>query len=107
MWNRILLISLISLSFYGCAPKNPEYFAFTQQYKTISGETCDSLIASIKDEIAKPATTEAEKIAYNNLIERLQYIKDGAIVINEYASKDEDLEMRAKVLHLLWQINAK
>ena len=98
-WLCVTLLFLV-----GCCPlKSPDFVEVVQDHRVICVETCDSLIKSIDDELN--AGTSADKAeALIDLRERLVYISNSSVVIDEYVKAEiVDAELLAEILRNKWK----
>ena len=88
--NKIACLSIFFVLFVcGCTPApSLEFFSVVREHKTITNETCASLIEAIDEEIVQETIngtlTEQKKAALVNLRDRLIYMSESSTAIHQY-----------------------
>ena len=104
MKKYLLIINVCILLCLGCEKKGSvEFIDVVQDHKELTTETNDALIASIRDDMQSLNDPNAIKGA-EELIERLDMIKDQSEIICEYVfTTVPDQELLAQLLRLKWK----
>ncbi len=81
-----------------------EFVDFVQEHRVITGETCDSLIVSVNDELAALDSSNTVKIIkLRNLRMRLVYMKRSSQAIEDFIFSDMvDEELLAQLIRNRW-----
>ena len=94
------LACILFLCACSCNQYGPVFVQVVSDHRMVAVETLDSLIASIEADMKERSSSMSsdDVIAVNNLIDRLNFIKQGSIVIEKYVMSQADEETLAKVL---------
>jgi len=83
-----------------CTPNKALFVEVVSDHRMVTTETSDRLIKAIQAELDElgPKMLPADVQASKDLIERLEFMKQGSIVIEKYVMQQADQESLAKVV---------
>jgi len=104
MKRLLLTFSICLFLCVGCEKKGRiEFINVVQDHNELIAETNDALIVSIRDDMQGITDPDARKGA-EELIERLETLKDQGKIINEYVFTEiPDQELLARLLKSKWK----
>lgn len=106
MKTRLILISFIAI-IVGCVDQQRDMFiSAVHDHREYTVKTTDALIASVHDElrINAPKMTPEEIQATMDLIDNLEFVKQGSIVIELYVNQKADPNTLSKALRDRWEL---
>lgn len=99
----MIVILLCGLFVVGCTDYRKEATLVAQDHRKITVETADALIASIQQELANPDLPEKDRLSFQDLIDRLDYMKRSSITLEKVFLSDLNNETYAELLKLIYE----